>query len=98
MYVVMNVLEVPEESKGQMASMFSRGADNMTKVPGCLEFLFLEATQGNQQVVYTKWESPEAFDAWRHSDAFARAHSHDRTSASPAIGSKIEAYTVVHHS
>jgi heme-degrading monooxygenase HmoA len=97
MYVVMNVLEVPAEFKSRMADMFGHGAQNMAQVPGCLEFQFLESTTDNKQVVYTKWESEAAFDAWRKSDAFARAHSAERSGQSPAMSSHIESYVVVHH-
>lgn len=97
MYVVMNVLEVPAEAKGQMAGMFSRAAENMKQVPGCVEFQYLDSTAGDKQIVYTKWESEEAFTAWRKSDAFMKAHSNERTGSSPATGSHIETYTVVHH-
>lgn len=96
MYVVMNVLQVPEEAKDTMAKMFAQGANNMRQVPGCLEFQFLNATSENKQLVYTKWASQEDFENWRKSDAFAQAHSHERTHASPATGSKIETYEVVH--
>ncbi|NMP21218.1 antibiotic biosynthesis monooxygenase family protein [Sulfobacillus harzensis] len=98
MYVVMNVLSIPEDAKGHMAQMFAGSGENMKKIPGCLEFQFLDAVGENKQVVYTKWESEADFEAWRNSDAFAQAHSHDRTSRSPATGSKIEKYTVVYQS
>ncbi len=98
MYVVMNVLNVPEEAKTHMAQMFAGSRESMQGIPGCLEFQFLDAVGENKQIVYTKWESEADFEAWRTSDAFARAHAHDRTSRSPAAGSKIEQYRVVHHS
>ncbi|GAB7389078.1 hypothetical protein BSNK01_29160 [Bacillaceae bacterium] len=96
MYVVMNVLEVPEEGKGKMIELFSKSAENMKKVPGCLEFQFLNSTQENKQIVYTKWESKEAFEAWTKSEAFRKAHEERRTSGSTATGSKLEIYEVVH--
>ena len=98
MYVVMNVLSIPEEAKERMSQMFAGSSENMKRVPGCMEFQFLDAVGENKQIVYTKWESEEHFEAWRKSDAFAQAHSRDRTSSSPAAGSKIERYTVVHQS
>lgn len=98
MYVAMNVLGIPEEQKEKMAQMFSHAAESMKTVPGCLEFLFLDAVGENKQVVYTKWESQAAFEAWTRSDAFARAHSREATSASPAGSSTLEQYVVLHHS
>ena len=98
MYVVMNVLEVAQDSKERMAKMFAGSGENMKRTPGCLDFQFLDAVDGNKQIVYTKWENAEAFEAWRRSDAFAQAHSRERTGESPATNSKIEVYNVVHHS
>lgn len=98
MYVVMNVLNIPEEHKGKMAAMFAGASESMKKIPGCLEFQFLDALDENKQVVYTKWNSEADFEAWTKSPAFAKAHSHDRTDSSPAAGSKVEKYVVVHHS
>ncbi|MBO8173353.1 MAG: antibiotic biosynthesis monooxygenase [Bacillaceae bacterium] len=96
MYVVMNVLEVPQEGKDKMIELFASSAENMKKVPGCLEFQFLNSPEENKQIVYTRWESREAFKAWTESEAFRRAHEERRTSGSTATGSKIEIYEVVH--
>ena len=38
MYVVMNVLAVPQEAKTGMADMFGHGAEHMKRVPGFLEY------------------------------------------------------------
>lgn len=97
MYVVMNVLQVPEEGKSKMIELFSNSAENMKQVPGCLEFQFLNSTDENKQIVYTKWESKEAFKAWTESEAFRRAHDERRTRGSTATGSKLETYEVIHH-
>ncbi|MCF6093784.1 antibiotic biosynthesis monooxygenase [Microaerobacter geothermalis] len=97
MYVVMNILEVPAEGKNKMIELFSKSADNMRSVPGCLEFQFLNSTEENKQIVYTKWESKEAFKAWTESEAFRKAHEERRTRGTTATGSKIETYEVVHH-
>lgn len=98
MYVVMNVLQVPEQGKAKMAELFAQSAEHMRRVPGCLEFQFLSSTTEDKQIVYTKWESQEAFKAWTESEAFQRAHSKERTGQSTATGSKIEIYEVIHHS
>lgn len=96
MYVVMNVLQVPAEGKERMKEMFAKSADNMKQVPGCVEFMFLDSSEENKQVVYTKWETKEAFEAWTQSEAFRRAHDERRTGQSTATGSKLETYEVVH--
>ncbi|BCJ86542.1 antibiotic biosynthesis monooxygenase family protein [Effusibacillus dendaii] len=97
MYVVFNVLQVPQEGKAKMIELFGKSADNMKQVPGCLEFMFLDSNEEDKQIVYTKWENKEAFVAWTQSEAFRRAHDERRTSGSTATGSKLETYQVIHH-
>lgn len=96
MYVVMNVLQVPAEGKDKMIELFGNSAENMKQVPGCLEFMFLNSTDEDKQIVYTKWESKEAFVAWTQSEAFRKAHDERRTRGTTATGSKLETYEVVH--
>ncbi|MBU8908933.1 antibiotic biosynthesis monooxygenase family protein [Desertibacillus haloalkaliphilus] len=100
MYVVMNELYVPKEAKDEMIKRFGKSADNMTNVPGCLEFLFLNhEEEDGKQIVFTKWESKEAYEAWVESDAFKKAHKERRESKekSPASGNQLNAYEVVYH-
>lgn len=101
MYIVMNELHVPKEAKDHLSGRFGNAADNMKKVPGCLEFMFLSnEKEDGKQVVFTKWESKEDYENWLHSDAFKRAHQEKRESKEkgPTTGSELNAYTVVHHS
>lgn len=102
MYVVMNELHVPTERKGDLTQRFSKSAENMKQVPGCIEFLFLDnEDQEGKQVVFTKWESKQDYENWLESDAFKQAHQHKGKSNSekPAAQSNtLQAYTVAHHS
>lgn len=102
MYVVMNELFVPKEGKAQMIKRFSQSAERMKQVPGCLEYLFLDhEDETGKQVVFTKWESKEAYRAWVEGDAFKKAHAHnkgqDDSKQSPAGGNELNMYTVVYH-
>ncbi len=100
MYVVMNELYVPKEGKEEMKKRFSQSAERMKKVPGCLEYLFLDHENENgKQVVFTKWESKEAYRAWVEGDAFRKAHKERKAASddSPASGNELNAYTVVYH-
>jgi len=98
MYVVMNVLSIPEGHKGAMAKMFAGASETMKTIPGFLEFQFLDAVDENKQVVYTKWESEADFQAWTKSDTFAKQHAPNREGSSPVADSNVERYVVVHHS
>ncbi|RSL30519.1 antibiotic biosynthesis monooxygenase [Salibacterium salarium] len=103
MYVVMNELHVPDEAKEAMQGRFKKGVENMKNVPGCLDFMFLEENQENgNQVVFTKWESKQHYEDWVNSDAFKKAHQgqdnqNSEKEKSPASGSELKAYEVIHH-
>ncbi|GAX88600.1 antibiotic biosynthesis monooxygenase family protein [Effusibacillus lacus] len=98
MYVVFNVLTVPAGGKEKMNEIFSKSADHMKTVPGCLEFMYLNSPDEDKQIVYTKWDSKESFVAWTQSEAFKKAHEERRERGITALGSKIEVYEVVHSS
>lgn len=98
MYVVMNVLDIAADKKDKMAEIFSKSGERMKQVPGCLEFLYLDAPGENKQIVYTKWETKDAFVAWRDSEEFRTAHQQRHERGITASGSKIEVYEVVHSS
>lgn len=54
----MNELHVPSERKAMLTERFGKSAENMKRVPGCLEFLFLDNEKDDgKQVVFTKWEA-----------------------------------------
>lgn len=96
MYVVMNVLTVPENFKEEMIQRFANSADNMSSVKGCVEFQFLNHTSDGKQIVYTKWSSKDDYQAWIESDSFKRAHEKRRANPGPATA-KIETYEVIHN-
>jgi heme-degrading monooxygenase HmoA len=100
MYVVMNELHVPKQAKEEMKKRFGKSAENMKNVEGCVEFLFLDnESEEGKQVVFTKWESKEAYQAWLESDSFKKAHQEKRESRekSPASGNELNAYEVIYH-
>ena len=100
MYVVMNELHVPSERKAVLTERFSRSAENMSHVPGCIEFLFLDnENEDGKQVVFTKWESKKDYENWLESDAFKNAHKQKGNSEKPAAQTnELQAYTVAHQS
>ncbi|UCZ54153.1 antibiotic biosynthesis monooxygenase [Bacillus shivajii] len=100
MYVVFNELHVPKEGREHVTNRFSESGEKMKKVPGCLDFMFLNPEDDdNYQIVVTKWESKEAFEDWTNSQAFKDAHKERRANLdkSPTSGNKIYSYHVPHH-
>jgi len=56
----------------------------MNEVEGFLSFELLRPTAGEDRYfVYTRWETEEAFQAWRESQRFAESHA-GQTGAPPA--------------
>ncbi len=98
----MNELHVPKEGRENVAARFGASAEKMKQVPGCLDFMFLNPSDDdNYQVVYTKWESKDDYEAWVNSSAFKDAHKKRKENAdkgeSPASGNKLYEYEAKHH-
>jgi heme-degrading monooxygenase HmoA len=73
--VVINAIEVPEGRGAELEERFRARAGEVEKAPGFLGFELLRPTAGERRYfVYTRWESEEAFRAWRESAAFGRGH------------------------
>jgi heme oxygenase (staphylobilin-producing) len=80
MIVVQNRITAPAAAAERIEHGFSQNS-NLKDQPGFVSFKLLKATQvsglGQDEVLYvasTQWESMEAFETWRSSDAFGRAH------------------------
>lgn len=100
MFVVFNELHVPKEGRENVANRFSESAEKMRNIPGCLDFMFLNPEDDAEyQIVFTKWESKEAYEAWVNSDAFKAAHRERRANLekSPTSSNKIYTYVAKHH-
>ncbi|SER98373.1 antibiotic biosynthesis monooxygenase family protein [Salisediminibacterium halotolerans] len=100
MYVVMNELHVPPEGRENVAERFSKSAEKMKEVPGCLDFMFLHPANGeHDQVVLTKWSSKEDYHNWINSQSFKDTHKKRRENLdeSPTQGNTIFEYEAVHH-
>lgn len=75
--VRINALDVPPEMADELERRFSARAGEVDKTPGFEEFALLRPTdESDRYLVYTRWESAEAFDAWVASDAFQKGHAH----------------------
>ncbi|MFD2171066.1 antibiotic biosynthesis monooxygenase family protein [Tumebacillus lipolyticus] len=74
MFIAMNRLTVPADYRSHLEERFAGSGARMKDVPGCLEFQFLIPTEGDEVIVYTKWESEASFTAWTQGESFQRAH------------------------
>ena len=80
MVVVQNRITAPAGLAERIEQGFSQPS-NLKEQPGFVSFKLLKAAQvsglGEGEVLYvasTEWESMEAFETWRTSDAFGKAH------------------------
>lgn len=96
MYVSMNRLRVPADYASHLERAFGSGGERMKGVPGFLEFLFLAPSEGDEYVVFTKWESEADFQNWTQSEEFQRAHAGGNPNS--PVKSELRNYTVKSHS
>ncbi|CAA9259521.1 MAG: Heme-degrading protein MhuD (no EC) [uncultured Actinomycetospora sp.] len=77
--VKINAIHVPEESGPELEKRFAAHGDSMLATPGFLGYELLRPIEGEHRYfVYTRWESDEAFEAWRTGGAAEAAHSGQR--------------------
>jgi heme oxygenase (mycobilin-producing) len=74
--VKINAIRVPEGMGEAIEQRFAARGDAMNEVDGFLSFELLRPTAGEDRYfVYTRWETEEAFQAWRESQRFAESHA-----------------------
>ena len=75
-YVVINAVDVPADRASEFEERFAKRAGRVQDSPGFEAFELLKSADGNSKyVVYTRWSSKEAFDAWAGSQDFAAGHA-----------------------
>jgi heme-degrading monooxygenase HmoA len=72
--VVINAVTVSESSKADFEARFAARAGAVSSAPGFEAFELMRPLGGNRYLVYTRWASDEAFQAWMRSGQFSDAH------------------------
>ena len=105
--VKINAIEVAPDRGAELEERFARRASEVEKMPGFLGFELLRPVGGETRYfVYTRWESEEAYQSWRGSQAFTRGHAQasrdhvesakaDSTESPVASGSSLLEFDVV---
>ena len=103
--VKINAIEVPEGKGAELEARFAARAGMVDQQPGFEEFMLLRPTAGDDRYfVVTRWESEEAFQTWRDSQAFQHQHQnthedHGKGEAKPqhpvATGASLLEFEVV---
>jgi heme-degrading monooxygenase HmoA len=77
MFIVVNRITAPTEAMDRMTEAFHRNAGSLGDFEG---FIAFELWRGETTLeAVTKWESREAFEAWRNSDNFLASHAGARS-------------------
>ncbi|MGH2751586.1 MAG: antibiotic biosynthesis monooxygenase family protein [Actinomycetota bacterium] len=97
-YVVINAIEVPEGSGGELEERFSKRAGEVSKSEGFQSFQLLRPDNegaGNRYLVYTRWADKASFERWMGSSAFQQGHARSNQGQKPvATGSQVWLYEV----
>ncbi|MEQ8835142.1 MAG: antibiotic biosynthesis monooxygenase [Miltoncostaeaceae bacterium] len=95
--VRINAITVPDERREAFEERFAARAGEVSGMEGFEEFQLLRPSEGQDKyLVYTRWESQEAFDAWVNSDAFRRGHAgHNPQQAPVASHSELWGFEVI---
>jgi heme-degrading monooxygenase HmoA len=95
--VRINAITVPDERREAFEERFAARAGEVSRMEGFEEFQLLRPSEGQDKyLVYTRWESQAAFDAWVNSDAFRRGHAgHNPQQAPVATHSELWAFEVI---
>ena len=73
--VKINAIEVPPGKGTELEARFAARAGMVDQQPGFEEFMLLRPVAGDDRYfVLTRWESEEAFQAWRAGQAFQHQH------------------------
>ena len=77
--VKINAISVPAGNGEELERRFAARGEAIKDTPGFLGYELLRPTAGDDRYfVYTRWETEEAFVAWRDGGAAAAAHAGER--------------------
>ena len=83
--VKINAVTVPRDKQERFEERFRGRAGAVEKTPGFEWFELLRPVAGTEAyLVYTRWESEEAYQAWQSGQDFDRAHDGGGDTLAPA--------------
>jgi heme-degrading monooxygenase HmoA len=90
MYIAVNRIAAPSEAMERMTEGFRRNAASLKEFAGFIAFELWRGETALEAV--SKWESREAYEAWRASDNFLAAHAETRGGQGSQGGGSSVAY------
>jgi heme-degrading monooxygenase HmoA len=98
-FVAINVLTVPAERREALEQRFASRAGAVDTTPGFQAFELLRPVEGEDRyLVYTRWDSKEAFTAWTGSQAFGSGHARTASDGPAASGAELWTFEVAERS
>jgi heme oxygenase (mycobilin-producing) len=95
-FVVMNAVTVPSERAGEFEHRFATRAGQVKNSPGFEAFELMRPADGSDRyVVYTRWATKDAFDAWVKSPDFAAGHRQHSDSGPIGTASELWSFEVI---
>jgi heme-degrading monooxygenase HmoA len=94
--VRINAIDVPPERAAELERRFADRAGEVSSMPGfeAVELLRPSDDRGTY-LVYTRWASREAFEAWVGSSAFRRGHRAHAAEGPVSSSSELWSFDVV---
>ncbi len=74
-YFVFNNIPVSDEGRPIFEQRFLNRSRDIEKMPGFIAFRLLRPIKSETYIVFTQWENKQAFESWKESNSFAKAHS-----------------------
>lgn len=94
--VRINAITVPAERAEEFERRFAARAGEVGKMDGFEAFELLRPTDARDvYLVYTRWASEEAFDAWVSGQAFQRGHKAHNTQGPVSSESALWSFDVI---
>jgi heme-degrading monooxygenase HmoA len=94
-FVAINVLTVPPAMRDTLEQRFANRAGEVDKMDGFEAFELLRPVEGQDNyLVYTRWASRDAFEAWRSSQAFTQGHAQHAAGGPAASDSQVWTFEV----
>ena len=96
--VKINAISVPADRTGEFEARFAARAGEVSKSPGFEAFELLRPSDDRETyLVYTRWESEEAFQAWMSSAAFTQGHRAHNEQGPVSSHSELWQFEVIQH-
>ena len=74
MIAIFNSLPVKEGAADEIVDRFAESGGHVQEFPGFVSMEVLKSDAEDEVLVVTRWRDRESFEAWVHSEEFAKAH------------------------